>query len=338
MSRGTLNTPSMRAGDSHACARRVVPVVVVAESSTELTQWVSSRRQHHPSVVAVTAAHDATHGIGTVAGAVLTGLGKRPDLTMVKRNAEHVAAAWLLHGAATDLVLLDAQMSSGLLLPELVEWFCGLGVRPWVVFTTVEEPPHSTTRRVRKAAAEFADQWGVGVSDEVVLREAFPSLDSVPPAPAKPSSGLPLLPRCDGVVFRTMCKRLLPPAEFRKVDRRFVAAVKELRVSVSEAIDESDRQKGRVLARVLRAKLEQARDTEEMVLFARAAQVVVLARGWQMSIDPVLFVAGPPRPVPERRSRRLRSAWATLDQYRDPDFGAAAALHQAGSVRRSFPA
>src|SRR5690606_21728516 len=75
--------------------------------------------------------------------------------------------------------------------------------------------------------------------------------------------------------------------------------------------------------------LEAARDTEELILFARAAQVACLTEGWLVRVNAVQLV-GAGEALPRNGSAVTADAWRRLGEYRDPDPGAAAALLASG--------
>jgi len=320
------------------------PALVLAESSTELSQWVMSRRSHHPQVASFIAPFNRGAGtVESVSAAVLAGLGKRPDLYSLKRPAEPLASAWMLNGAATDVLVFDAQRIAGWLVPDVAAWLCNLGVRPWFIYCWADNGfdsgEHRSTRRVlRETADAQAARWGVEVLDESALRAAFkdsPKRKQQPPKPPKRPSGLPLLPRVDGVVFRSACRDLLPAEQAQLVDARFVATVRHLRERCR--IERRRGGNGRVrLAEMLRRVLADTSDTEEFVLTARAAQVAMLNEGWLLRINAIQMVASADtRPRPGVAT--AAGVWDRFDAYRDPDLGVAAGLYEAGVALEDFP-
>lgn len=316
----------------------VTPRFVLAHSSTEFSRWLADRRRHHPTVAPLHVISSYRQTVASLATNLLVGLGKRDDLATMKRPAEHVAAAWLLEGAATDVLLYEAQKLPLVPLTEVLVWLCGLGVTPWVVATSApSDGTHAgSVRVVTNAVDRIAKQWGAPVEDRQALEARFPDV----PAPSEPAThgdqgGLPVLPRCSGIVFRQVCKNLFTPEMFEVVDERFVALVQRLRVEAADVLGRPDRQKGRLLAPFLRAELDKARDTEEAVLFAAAAEAALLPLSWHVTVDRVRLVTATETRV--LRGMTDPGVWERLGTYRDPDYGAATALLLAGFDVEALP-
>jgi hypothetical protein len=190
-------------------------------------------------------------------------------------------------------------------------------------------------RRSQCAAEKVAADWGVEVADGAALTKAWP--DAPPPAPELEldrASGLPVLPRVDGIRFRSTCRDLLTPDEFAVVDAAFTAAVAELRSEIEEL---NEKYKTRQLNQRIRDHLAAARDTEELLLWARAAQVAGLPAGFHIRVDTTVLI-GAAEALPRPGLAEPQRWWERLDLYRDPDPGAAAALYAAGIDPGALPA
>ena len=305
------------------------PVVAVVEDRRDLDAWIASRRDHHRQAAGVLTRIAGRQALSHAADATLTGLGKDPWLTVSKRPAELLAGAWLTVGDATDAIIGYPQLLSDWLRPQVLEWFVNLGVRPWCVFTFFED-----RRDIDAKAAELAEAWGVEVVGAEALAEAWPDRDRQPsaPSPANPS-GLPLLPRTDGIRFRSTARTLLEPDDFATVDAAMAAEVKAFNAALTQS---RSPYRAATFQRIVHERLMRTVDTEELLLCARAAQIAGLRRGYHVKVD-LTTLAGAAEALPRPGLAGPQRWWDRLDAYRDPDPGAAAALLTAGMDAEALP-
>lgn len=305
------------------------PVVAVVEDRRDLYAWIQTRRRHHPGVVGVLTGVTGRQSLAHIADVTLDGLGKDPWLSVSKRPAEHLAGAWLSVGDAGDAIVGYAQTISAWLLPKAVSWFVGLDVRPWVVFTTFGGDPGPG-----EAARRLADAWGVEVVGENALAEAWPDRPQAEPGPDPVNpSGLPRLPRCDGVRLRSTVRRLLDASDFALVDAALGAEVAAFTARLDHA---KPKNKTIQYEEALRRRLASTVDVEEMLLCARAAQIAGLRAGYHVRVDTAILL-GAAEVLPRPGLARAQRWWERLDAFRDPDPGAAAALYAAGLDPEALP-
>jgi hypothetical protein len=305
------------------------PVVAVLEDRRDLFGWVLGRRAHHPGVVGVQVGVVDRQSIGGVADAVLAGLGKDPWLSVSVRPTELLAGAWLSTGEVTDALIGYPQLLSDWLLPEVVAWFVGLGVRPWLLFTTFDNEPAIT-----EAAAKVAVSWGVEVVGADVVDEAWPDTATSSTVPASATmSGLPTLPRVDGLKFRSACRDLLSTDDFATVDARLLRLVAEMRTDMAGLAKQNQT---RLFERLLWPRVAAASDTEELLLIVRAAQIAGVTHGFHITVDTAVLL-GAAEALPRPGLAGPQRWWEHLDIYRDPDPGAAAALYAAGVDPETMP-
>lgn len=305
----------------------VSPVIVVVEDRRDLVTWVLSRRTHHPSVVGIDVGIEERQSLSGFAETVMVGMGKDPWLSVSKRSAELLAGAWLSLGETSDVVVAYAQQVSERLMPTVVSWLCGHGVRPWLVFTH-----HSNEATIAERAAKVAADWGVEIVGAAELEAAFPDVTAEPPAAAAPA-GLPRLPRVDGMVFRSTCRDRLDADDFPAVDAEFTAAVAEYRTALRGF---GPKYLTRQYAQVVRVQLAAADSTERLVLRARAAQVAGVTSGVRVTVDTTVLI-GAAEALPRPGLAEPEGWFDRLDVYRDPDPGAVAALYVAGCDPEDMP-
>jgi hypothetical protein len=305
----------------------VSPVVVVVEDSADLLPWVLSRRAQHPSVAGVDVGIEERQSLSGFAETVLVGMGKDPWLSVSKRSAELLAGAWLSLGETSDVVVGYAQQVSERLMPTLLTWLCGFGVRPWLIYTH-----HGNEAAITERAAKVAADWGVDVAGADDIDAAFPDVAAVAPAAAAPA-GLPRLPRVDGMVFRSMCRDLLDPGDFVVVDAEFTAAVAGYRDALRDFVP---KYVTRQYAQVVRDRLAAADSTERLLLLTRAAQVAGVTSGVHVTVDTTVLV-GAAEALPRPGLANPEGWFDRLDVYRDPDPGTVAALYVAGCDSEDMP-
>lgn len=303
------------------------PVVAVIDDRDDLVSWTLSRHSHHPGVVGVDVGVEERQSLAGLADAILVGLGKDPWLSVSKRPAELLAAAWLSLGETSDVLIAYAQLTSPRLMPTVVSWLTGLGVRPWLIYTH-----HGNRPAIEELAGKVAADWGVDVVDAATLFEAWSDV-STAAEPAVDPQGLPRLPRVDGAVFRSTCRQLLDADDFEAVDAEFTATVAEFRAALPKV---NSKTLSRQFAQVVRDRLAGADCTELLLLTARAAQVAGFTAGLHVTVDTTMLL-GAAEALPRTGLAGPERWFERLDVYRDPDPGAVAALYAAGCDPEVMP-
>jgi hypothetical protein len=273
-----------------------------------------------PGFVVIDVPPSTKRDLADVADAVLVGLGKDERLSVIRRAATPLAAAWLSLGEHTDAVVWDAGQLSDQLLDETVEWLASFGIHTWLHFTA---GPWVDTDGTAERIDRLADGWAA----EVVTSDDLASLWPEPTQPIdEPAEDLPVLPRIDGTLFRSTMRDTLEPEAFAVVDARYCALVVELR---SELRELTGTNKTRRFEQLLRNRMHDTGPVEDLHLLARAAQVAGLIEGFHVAVNPVMLFGGSAT-VPRRGQAGPGRWWVKLDAYRDPDIGAVAALFLAG--------
>lgn len=305
----------------------LAPVAVLAPSSRQLTRWCGTRRNHYPNLVCIDTLPTVHTTVAMVADAILDSLGKDPLLTTAKSSAEQLAVAWLSLGEIDQALIVDGQLLPVRTLIETIQLLAAVGVRCWVLIRT--EPDGSVPADVQSHLELIAD-LGASTASEADLAAAFPNTKRTVPRP-KPS--LPRLPRVDGLMFRSACRDLLSPENFAAVDAQFVTAVREFRTEFAAITGAT---KTRTLARLLKRHLASTEDTESFVLQVRAAQVAAVTCGFHVAVHTGVLL-GAELALPRIGVSEERQWWRLLDAYRDPSFGAIAALYTHNIDPESVP-
>lgn len=288
------------------------PVAAVTGSSKRLNLWANRRCHHHPNVVCIDTPPSEFVDLKDVCEALLVGLGKDTQLWQGKSSTVTLARAWLSLGETTDAIIVDAQLLRPRLLDEIIELLAGHGVRAWLLISG-NHPAHLETITARDGC----------IIAEAELREAFPDSAKKRTKPATPTIRLP---RVQGFVFRSACRDLLMDDEFAEVDTRFCDLVKAIRAELANVDGHA---KSAQVARLLRNRMIETGDTEQLLLVVCAAQVAAVPYRFLIGAHlPTLLGAAETVPrvgraVPERW-------WEQLDSYREASVGAIAALYHSG--------
>jgi|GEM_PF-3562145 len=300
----------------------VHPVAVVCDSDADLSRWVTSRRQHHPTVFAIDVPPGEMLKPRIIADAVLVGLGKNPGLTVGKNAATSLAAAWLSIREHSDALIVDAQLISIELVVETIGQLLACGIRPWLLLAT--PPGRHRTAAVAEHLA-VVERLGGRVVTVDELHHQFPDR-TTPPVAQWAASALPVLPSADGFVFRSVCRNLLDSETFAQVDALFVESVRRFRDELDQV---TGGHKTRRFENVLKAVLVATATRDEFVLELRAAQVAALTKGFHVAVTNT-FLFGAIEAVPRAGKASVENWWPRLDAYYDPVYGAVAALYTAG--------
>lgn len=261
-----------------------------------------------------------------VAEAILDGLGKDPNVTSMRRTAQHLAAGWLSLGEHDDAVVADAGQLSDPLLIETVDFLRSFGIRPWLMFAVgTEDDPEDTQERIDT----LADAVHATVEDRARYDTLFTTATPAQSTREGRGAAMPVrltLPRVDGCLFRTFVHERFRADDANEIDAKLRDHVTDLD-AVLVSID--GQMKSRQFAGHLRNRMHDTGDTEELHLLVRAAQIAGLRRGWHVTVDPIMFF-GAEAALPRRGKAETFDWWNQLDRYADPDVGAVAALYLAG--------
>lgn len=301
------------------------PVAVRCPAGRDQVRWLLDRHRHHPEVVTLNPPACLRLELHEIAEAALENLGHDRDLMAGTRSAETLAIAWMQAGGITDALLVDAQIHPADRVRAAVEWLLTVGARPWLCITRPD--PYD---RAAIAVEDLAAEYGGATVAYTKLADRFADVTQ----PAGTQVDLPGVPYVDGVVFRPVCKALLAPEDFARVDTRFVATVRQVRAALRA---DTDRQRGRGARHIIRGILEDARSLEELIIDARAVQVGALALGVHVRVSMPALIGGDAT-IPRRGQLARTSAWEKLARYRDPDVGAVAALYFGGFDPETIPA
>ncbi|MBV8980664.1 MAG: hypothetical protein JO086_07165 [Acidimicrobiia bacterium] len=285
-------------------------------------RWVRALGKPREGLVVADVFDHERGGIFDLAEACLDGLGKDGHLHAAKSRSESLAAAWIRALDSPHVLIPDAQLMASAKAATAAGWLAGLGAQVWLGCAT--PAPRLLDERTRQFVATLRRAVDAQVCDQDALAAVFER----PPSPVPPvPDPWPRLPRCDGLVFRSACERLLRPADAARVDAEFVAVVRRVHEALPVPGEESLHQ--RRIWPLLRREIEAATSPEHVVLVVRAAQVACLARGWHMAVDGARLVAAA-HLVPTAGKAAADGTWEALDHYVDPDPGAAASLYLAG--------
>jgi transcriptional regulator with XRE-family HTH domain len=275
-----------------------------------------------------------------LASAVLEGLGKSQQLTVLKRKPGPVALAWLCALGSMALptekeprplvLALEAQNLAVTEATEFSAWCETAGIDVCFVFAVGAEDPEGAQLESHALWCDLQSRRGV---ERVEWAELEAELGSRPNSPkidplAEPAGAGPAwrVPRADGVVFRSACRDLLSPAHFAEVDALFVARVNSFLEQFRALGPDPETRR---LEPVIRTAIEVAPSTEELLVMVRAAQVAALRYGFHLAVDTPCLVAA--AEVQPRRGLAVpQDWWRRLEAYQDPDPGALAALWVAG--------
>lgn len=306
----------------------LAPIAVVTHPSKAFNQWASGRRRHYPGVCAADVGPVSRASTEMVWEAITDGLGKDPDLTTLKAAVASVANGWLAVGDTDEVWLIDAQNINPVPLAEVISQLSLLGVRCRLLLSSIngDRTAPALQAHLRLVEVERGD-----VIDEATLRDEFPNVSRPPRTPA-PTIGR--LPRVDGMVFRSTCRELLEPEHFATVDAVFVELVRTLR---AETLTVALKNKTRNIQRLFRNRLQATPDTDSFVITVRAAQVAYLTCGIHVRVNTSLML-GAEHALPRAGRAAVENWWVEFDRYRDPIFGAVAAIYSYGSDTIDMPA
>lgn len=288
------------------------PAVTVVPADTATAHRL--RRIASPGVVLVTRfVSDNNADLESAAAGILVGLGKDPMLAYAKRWASLITSGWLATSGIHTAVIVDPDDYSGAVRDTIVEWLAGHGVRTWFAWNAPTDGTFAPAV-VARGAVEVG---------EAEFWSTFPT-GPRPEAPEPTSSSLPRLPRVDAMAFRSACRDLLSAEDFAVVDERFRGLVAELRSTIAA----HRKPYNRADLRLLRRLIDQAPDTEELILAVRAAQIAFLLQGRHVSVNSTALL-GAAESLPRRGHSVSQRWWERLEAYWDPDVPAAVALHHA---------
>lgn len=289
------------------------PIAVTVASSRDLTIWANTRRHAHPRVFAIDVAPAETLTFDAVCHAVLVGLGKNPALTITAASPTAAASAWLSLHEHTDAFVVEAQLLPIRFLDELIDMLCDHAVTPWLLLDGEQE-----------AHLEAVTGRGGIVVTEDEFRARFPGdPDTAAPGDAVRSPGR--LPRVSGFVFRAACRDLLDPRDAADVDARFVTAVTEIRSAIG---DLAGANKSKQVTQLVRHRVLDSADADDLFLQVCAAQVAALPLGFLIDVD-ISTLIGAAEVLPRRGRAGVEKWWELIDAYIDPRIGATAALFNA---------
>jgi hypothetical protein len=253
---------------------------------------------------------------------VLFALGKDDRLSHLRRDTGPLALAWLSLKERTDAVVADAGQFGDKMLDRIIELFASHEMDVWLLFRSGSGTDHAA---LGERIDGLIERWGGAIVEEDHLHARWPdqrqrsTKTKRNPEPA----GLPVLPRVDGVFFRRALQQTLRPAEFAVIDARLAALVKELRTAIRAA---GGNNKSRRLENLLRNRMHDVGDFEELHLLVRAMQIAGMCEGFNVKVSSRALY-GASVTVPRRGQAVSEGWWEVLDQYRDPDIGATGALY-----------
>lgn len=282
-------------------------------------------------VVDATATVDRQPTETDVATAVLAGLGKTRRLNVLKRSPEPVALAWLCalgaqadpDDAAPTVVVLEAQTLGADGADQLLAWCAIAGLACCFVFAGARHPISTSALYVALADRDDAVEipWRE-LRAELGLRPE--TLRGDPLADPQPTGPPWQVPRVDGLVFRSACRRQLTFEDHAAVDAYFM----ERRGQLLDELQAEGPTTVRHAAKVLRSVIEDAPSTEELITCVRAAQVACVLCDLKMAVDTTVLLAAA-ETLCRRGLATPQQWWRRLEAYQDPDPGALAALYAA---------
>lgn len=274
-------------------------------------------------VVDALATHKHHVTVGDLGLAVLRALGKSEHVNALKRKADPLALAWLCSlGHAPEaprdarplMVICEAQQLHPGVLETLRSWSAIAGI-DLCLLVAASAPVDNPI--VTETADWDTIEWAA-VRDTLARR----TVRRTPDAGSVPGWRVP---RVDGIVFRTTCRDVLGDADFREVDAMFVDWVRSFRRSFRKCGNLAETWRYET---VIRAAIESAPSTEELIVRVRAAQVAAETFGLVLTVDTVRLLAAA-EGLCRRGLAGTQRWWEELDRYQDPDPGALAALYHA---------
>lgn len=286
--------------------------------------------------------------------AVLRAIGKSEHVNALKRKTDPLALAWLCalepaaDGGRPLMVVCEAQQLGEAALSALRSWsaVAGLDLCLLLADSASTDGPVCDAPASKAEDGEAADWEAEGwmnvaweplrdtlaarlkrgtanrVSVNRVPVNHVSANDTTAERPAGPGFRVP---RVDGLIFRSTCRDVLGAEDFSQVDEIFVSWVCSFRRSFAECGELTETAR---YATVIRAAIESAPSTEELIIRVRAAQVAALGFGLVLGVDTIRLLA-----AAESLCRRGLAGpqrwWEELDRYCDPDPGALAALYHA---------
>lgn len=293
---------------------------VIVPDTRATWRWAEALGVQYPDVLVVDVPPLKAPTLADVADAALVGLHKDERLSYMRREASPLVNAWLSLGEHADAVVVDAGAWPDELVDETLVWLGAHGINAWLMFATGPDTDHAA---LGEQIDELAERWHAQIVDQAALRDRWPARRRPRAEPAGP---LPVLPRVDGCVFRAAIRDTLTAEEFDLVDARLVTLVRELRDEVVGLFGDNKKRK---FEQLLRSRMHDTGDVEELHLLVRAAQIAGLSTGYLVNVNPVTFFGGC-RALPRRGEGVDKRWWVKLDAYRDPDVGAVAAFYLAG--------
>lgn len=329
----TATTPTTHASASASASVSDVTVVVTSDDRATLIDAQTLDRRYDRTLVIDPEPRDR-HNLRFISDAVLAGLGKDERFTTLRRSSIPIASGWLYLDEHDHAVICDASLINNQLLAEAIEWLTGFGLHVWIMYPINKlDWADDTAQRID----ELADTVGADIIDHATFTATFPAPTQDTTVDADRDnplglSGTVILPRVDGSVFRTVLRDRLDPDDFTVVDEQLRAMVTDLYVEFAGITGAS---KTRQLNRLLRHRMHDTGDLEDLHLLVRAAQIAALRAGWHIKVDPITFF-GAAHALPRRGQAITENWWKTLDRYTDPDIGATAALYLADIDRDRF--
>jgi hypothetical protein len=258
-------------------------------------------------------------------GELLRGLGKDETLDGVRHHTNDVwrhLRAWMLAHPIGDVLLYSAEHCRPTHLVSTAELVAAAGARLWL---HTDGPPSKPLEPQMAAWAgqpqpfeQFAAFWKS-------RRLAPPALGDSRRDQAAP---FPRVPREDFPTFRAACRDLLAPAEFARVDQRYVAAFRAAQQQLAEPTQEG-------VSGYLRGSVGVCASADELLIILRATQAALFRDGWLLRVALPSFLA-----IVEREPRagtRTQGEWARLRPYADPLPGAITALRASGLEVSKLP-
>lgn len=256
---------------------------------------------------------------GDLGAALLRSMGKSEQLNALKRKTDPLALAWLCalapphDGRRPLLVVADAQELYPEALTTLKSWSDIADVD--LCLLAVEGS--AADELILRAAAAGARPVEWRTLRKTLSTHPRRSVDDYASAPSW------RVPRVDGLVFRQTCRDVLSETDFAEVNALFVDQIVGFRRSFRECgpLAETARYET-----IIRAAIESAPSTEELIVRVRAAQVAAVNLGLVLTVDTVRLLAAA-EVLCRRGLDGLQRWWDELDRYQDPDPGALAALY-----------
>lgn len=318
----TLPTPSQIRERILGDRRRIIPVADTRGVTRKLT---TTRFTDLTGGRVGVLARPGMRRIGWLAADTLRALGCSDDVTGAGRPGEGdwtLVAVWLNAHQIRHLYIQHAWTMPLTVLEAVTDLADRTGCTIWLVGDT----PY-TDRHANVLAARGSSEPITGEEFNAAWADLTPAPARTPNATLQPPDWPARVPDDDFTTFRTTCRDLLSPDQFRLVDHYFRDQVTTAVGEVQAAVTAGEVTEEHVAAR-LHSEWEATPSLAHYLTFLRANQVAFFHSGYylQVDLDQLVGTAG----TMPRRALRSAETWERLHAYPEPHRATICALAAAG--------